>query len=414
MDEAKEILWPADIFLSLKTKKEVTMLLKKHQLRFFWSILGFVFLLSLAFAQQTVEVKKYAVAVKDANIRSMPSTQGQIIAVARAGDKMEVVEDLGTWLKVRTPSGQVGYVWSKLVRVEVERTVKTPPPPKPASTPPQAPPVNRPSPMRMTAPSSMEAKFGFSFNFTYALVNPDDFNALGKFYNGQFNYAKSMVPNLSIDHPIEGLKHMMGGEVEGKYFLSPNFSLGLGFSYMSGSKSSDTTLSDPAGNYEKLSQDLKASYFGPHISLAGHFPSGVADLEAFVYGGYYFGSFTMDYNMATSFGPTAYLKNDNMKKGALGFGGGLRIGLKISPTAGIMLSGKYSYLKFTNIEGDFTSNYDSYHGTLYYVELNAPWEDKGYSMLFETQPTGGGILSSRKAELNFSGFYLSGGFFLRF
>ena len=65
--------------------------------------------------------KKYAVIiVQEASIRSLPSSEGEILFVASKGEKLEILEDLGTWLKVRREDGVVGYVWSKLVGIEIE------------------------------------------------------------------------------------------------------------------------------------------------------------------------------------------------------------------------------------------------------------------------------------------------------
>lgn len=80
--------------------------------------------------------KKYAVVIgSGANIRSAPSTKGEIVYVAKSGEKMEMLEDLGTWIKVKTQTGVEGYVWVKLVRIEVEKIViheKTPAPSQPS------------------------------------------------------------------------------------------------------------------------------------------------------------------------------------------------------------------------------------------------------------------------------------------
>ncbi len=108
--------------------------------------LGIVLLLSLGFsyAQGNVQVKKWAVITSAAsNIRSMPSKSGEIIHVAKRGDRLEVLEDLGIWLRVKLPDGRVGFVRSGEVRVEVEKVVKSAPPAqakpsRPTYTPPSS------------------------------------------------------------------------------------------------------------------------------------------------------------------------------------------------------------------------------------------------------------------------------------
>ncbi len=91
------------------------------------------------FAQQ-VQVKKWAVVVSaGANIRTMPSTKGEIIYVAKFGEKLKLAEDLGVWLKVKLKDGRTGFVWSKLVRVEIEKIVKEAPTAQPTTVKPVQP-----------------------------------------------------------------------------------------------------------------------------------------------------------------------------------------------------------------------------------------------------------------------------------
>ncbi len=91
------------------------------------------------FAQQ-VQVKKWAVVISaGANIRTMPSTKGEIIYVAKFGEKLKLAEDLGVWLKVKLKDGRTGFVWSKLVRVEIEKIVKEAPTAQPTTVKPVQP-----------------------------------------------------------------------------------------------------------------------------------------------------------------------------------------------------------------------------------------------------------------------------------
>ncbi len=108
-------------------------------------LLGISLLLVLGFsyAQGNVQVKKWAVITSAAsNIRSMPSKSGEIIHVAKRGDRLEVLEDLGIWLRVKLPDGRVGFVRSGEVRVEVEKVIVQAPaqakPPQPTYTPPSS------------------------------------------------------------------------------------------------------------------------------------------------------------------------------------------------------------------------------------------------------------------------------------
>jgi len=51
-----------------------------------------------------------------ANIRESATTDSQIVTTANNGDKLTVVEDRGSWYKVKTSDGQTGWVHSSLVK----------------------------------------------------------------------------------------------------------------------------------------------------------------------------------------------------------------------------------------------------------------------------------------------------------
>ena len=383
--------------------------------------LSFILVLGSLFSQGNVqqEVKKYAVVIKDANIRSMPSTQGEIIYVAKAGEKLEVLEDLGTWLKVRIPSVGTGFVWSKLVRIEVEKVLKpVTPPPKP-TTPPTPP---SPKPAMKPSPQPQMAKFGLSFNFNYALVSPDDFNASVAYFNGFASEFRDILIiygySASIDHPLEKLTHMLGGAVEGKFFINPNIALGLGFSYMTGSKNSSTTLTKDSTEFLITDSTLKASILAPYFGISFLVPAQMVSIEFFADAGYFMGNFSQTLT-GEFLGPYTFDYED-MKKSTLGFMGGVKLNINLQPNMGIFLMGKYTMAKFKDIPGKLTiTSGGSTHtmtGTVYYYEghIISNW----YPMIwvYETLPSPSPpwMSNPRKAEFNFSGFYLGAGFFFRF
>ncbi len=117
-------------------------------------LLGLLFMM-LAFSPVFAQtVKKYAIVkASAANIRSAPSKNGSIVHVAMKGEKLELVEDLGTWLKVRTKTGIVGFIYSPLVQVEIEKVVtpaEQPPSQQPPPTTSVQPPTTPPSGARTT------------------------------------------------------------------------------------------------------------------------------------------------------------------------------------------------------------------------------------------------------------------------
>ena len=378
--------------------------------KFLLGVLGLGLFFGLIFSQEVV-VKKYVVAIQDANVRSMPSAQGEIVFVLHAGEKAELVQDMGTWLKVRGMNGAVGYVWAKLVRVEIERVIRS----APKAVPPSSP---SPKPVQRAVASPKAAQFGLSFNFTYALVSPDDFNAMGRFYQHYIDYVYSKASayyTIYREGELNGLKHLLGGEVEVEFYPSENIGVGLGFSFNNGNVSEATKLSDPAGNYMQVSQDLKASVYGPYLGLHFLIPAQMISLELFANAGYYFGSFDMKYSYSSTSVSAQDTYMEGLKKSSLGFGGGGKLNIKLSPNAGIFIAGKYQFVKFSDIEGHYRDVYGSYDGTLYNYELNTPWGWLPVTRILETEPAPDpDIRNVRKAELNFSGFYLSAGFFLRF
>ena len=59
----------------------------------------------------TVEVQRPAV-----NIRKEATTQSGVVIQAKQGDHLRVLDQTGSWYKVRTESGDTGCVYAKLVR----------------------------------------------------------------------------------------------------------------------------------------------------------------------------------------------------------------------------------------------------------------------------------------------------------
>ena len=385
-----------------------------------WGLVFLVFGLALGmlFSQGNLqqEVRKYAVVMKDANIRSMPSTQGKILYVARSGEKLEVLEDLGTWIKVRIPTGGTGFVWAKLVRIEIEKILKPAPKPVAPPTPTSAKPSPKPSVV------TNQAKFGFDFNFNYAMVSPGDFNVLPE---GMDNYLKEWKvfhesitgKTAQIDHPMEKLSHMIGGGIEAKYFFTPNVALGLGFSYFTGSKTSTSTLTSESSEVAHATLNSKASILTPYIGASFVIPaSDIFSAEVFLDGGFFMGNFSFD--GGTGSGSLNYsFKLTNVKKSTLGFIGGAKLNFHIQPNMGIFLVGKYTLAKFKDLKGDFEDSAGvSRSGDVYYYECNMCILSI-YPMLeaFEEDPSSYfWVKNARKAEFNFSGFYFGLGFFYRF
>ncbi len=371
-------------------------------------VLVFGLLLGICFAQGNVVEKKWAVVLRDANVRSMPSTQGSILFIAKAGERLEVLEDMGVWLKVKRADGTVGYIWAKLVRIEVERVVKQAPPPSPTPAPKPSPqPAPKPSPRR--TPSHFRP-FGFSFNLDYAFVSPEDFNAVTQYLNLLFDAFTNY--GLTLDQPLGELKSSMGGGVEFTFRPHPNIGLGLGFSYAVGKKGGESTLSAPS-SYIKYTQDLSSTIYGPYFSLHFMVPAQMITLDLFAKAGYYKGSFSLKYDGSDSSGNTSYAYFEDISKGTLGFGGGLRVKFSLSGNAGVFLGGSYNFLKFKDLEGTYRgSSTGTVKGKLYYLEGQSSLGPVHNLRISPTPPSGN--FTARPAEFNFSGFTVGAGFFMEF
>ena len=55
------------------------------------------------------------VKVGTANIRSGPGMQYGVINAAKEGDKLEVIEEKGSWCNVRLPDGSTGWIYKNLI-----------------------------------------------------------------------------------------------------------------------------------------------------------------------------------------------------------------------------------------------------------------------------------------------------------
>ncbi len=378
--------------------------------RFFLFVLGFSLIFGIALAQGNVQVKKYAVAIKTANVRSMPSTQGEILFVAQAGEKMEVLEDLGTWLKVRRADGTVGFIWAKLVRVEVEKVI-LPPKPHPRPQPKPTAPVK---PAQALAPSV--SRFQLSLNFSYSLVNPEEYYAFSQLVNDYYEVFAALFSSLGystkIEGELEGVKKTLGGTLEARYLFSKNIGLGLGFMMVSGRKGGDITFKYSSSTISasvKTDQTLSADIYAPYLALHFVYPFEIGHIDTFLGGGYFIGKFSMDYDYSDG----GY-DHFRISKSSPGFLGGLRIGLNISPGMGVFIEGKYTMVKFKNMEGDHITSSDTTHGTVYYFQYSGDPSTPGLMVSPREPSPSPPIKFIRPAEFNFSGPSFGIGFFYKF
>lgn len=86
-------------------------------------------------------------------IRRGPGREFPPFATLTGGSKVQLHEKRGTWSRITTASGQVGYVHSKFLRV-VDSAGATPPAATPADTPASEPPPATPTMVAATQPPS--------------------------------------------------------------------------------------------------------------------------------------------------------------------------------------------------------------------------------------------------------------------
>ena len=65
------------------------------------------------------EVNKIMITVTKSNIRKGPGKDYKIIAVSKKGTELEFLGKSGNWVKVKTVSGKVGYVYNTLVQGKI-------------------------------------------------------------------------------------------------------------------------------------------------------------------------------------------------------------------------------------------------------------------------------------------------------
>ncbi len=96
--------------------------MRKNNNLFFLICITVLFLLSPVLKADKVVEKDYAVVSSSgANIRYKATTKSPVIYVAHYGERLELIEDLGGWMKVKLSDGRIGFVWGPLVKIEKEK-----------------------------------------------------------------------------------------------------------------------------------------------------------------------------------------------------------------------------------------------------------------------------------------------------
>ena len=377
---------------------------------------GFLVVMNPGFSQgSSFRIKKYAVVLREASVRNMPSARAKVVYIAKGGEKLTILDDLGIWLKVKIPGG-FGFIRSNSVKVEQVKMI--------------TPPTGITS-LKTSGPLMarfMKKKFSINFSFNYAFVNPEDFNSPVKFSNQLENdwarVAEEAGHSAEIDHLMQEIKHLPGGSFEGKYFFTRNMAVNFGLTYLSRKKSSSTNFSLDSTGLINAEANLKVSMIVPYLGLSFFLPYRWFSVEFFTDAGYFMGRFSQNSHLKLGSLIEEYKQFKDMNKSVLGYIAGARLNINLNRNMGIFLEGKYAGVNFKDILGHLIINTNGIQeeraGTVYYYEINASIHTGRYSysdwypVLDVYENSAPSKKNLRKAEFNFSGFYLGGGFFLRF
>ncbi|MEN8256626.1 MAG: SH3 domain-containing protein [Thermodesulfobacteriota bacterium] len=79
-------------------------------------VMGSALAPSLQGGLTNIGTKTVTVARPTANIRASNSTSSAVVATARQGDKLKIVDKKGAWYRIKTSDGTKGWVYASLVR----------------------------------------------------------------------------------------------------------------------------------------------------------------------------------------------------------------------------------------------------------------------------------------------------------
>ncbi len=378
-----------------------------------------------SFGGENITVKKYAVAIENAEVRVLPAETGDVVFTARVGEKMEIIEDLGKWLKIRRETGVIGYINARSVRIEIEKIVKEQDK-KEKSKPAEEKEYKEPtSPENPNSPANKGegGKIEFGMNFEYGLISPDDFNAPVEGINKYFSIVKKEVEARGYEYELsEGLKkleNLLGGSGELRYFFNKYFAFNLGFGFYSGSAKGETKGEIPTeGDSLAISIELKSTIYAPYAGLTYSIPGDKLSFDIYGNVGYFMGNFEIHYDQEDVSSGSSYTYSEDlteMSKSSIGFIGGIRGKFKLTENMGLFFSANYRMIKFKEITGKYkNSEGDSYEGMLYYYENNFFNDWLSFVNIFEEEPNDSWRRNVRPAELDFSGIYIGGGLFFFF
>jgi hypothetical protein len=205
-----------------------------------------------------------------------------------------------------------------------------------------------------------------------------------------------------------------GGEI--MILFTPQFGLGLGADYLSATQTSKIEYNKIFNPTVEHSINPKATAIPIKLTFYYFLPAAPwMNVVLQAGAGYYLAKAYFHQHLQN---PTDFedIELDTSHNG-LGFHGGLGFEFPFSSHLGFLVEFLGRYASFSGFEGNIivstTGSSDTYNGKLYFIKIYSP--PVSYSLLIveTTKPTGPGV-TAEEAKVDFSGFSLRAGFFIRF
>ena len=191
-----------------------------------WKLSWFV--LAMLVVVQAAEAQVLRVTERTVKLRSQPISSSRVVTTVNQGAMLEIVENYGTWYKVKVLStGQVGHIHRSLVQEVQGQAVARPAAPRPA-TPPPTPPAAQPAAVPPTPPSAQPAE---SYARAQSMEEPPDSGVDFTLWGGLMDLAGSNLSgggalSFLVGGPSTEIE--MGGEYSHLGSGSADFASSLG------------------------------------------------------------------------------------------------------------------------------------------------------------------------------------------
>ncbi len=246
---------------------------------------------------------------------------------------------------------------------------------------------------------SLKLTGGLYYNFG------NDYN---KGIQGYNDFIKDEYSNVSGE--FEKFSTALSFQGEFIFHFNPNMAIGLGGGYFSWSKDNTVTF-DVAGYEDQIV--YKPALSAIAIFSNFHYMATVAPklgIDLYAGPGLYLTKF--DWEDSDTWALWDLMHTFSSKGTAFGFQAGLGLNFELAPKIYLVIDGFYRYATITEVKGDWYEKgwliiwtYDETHPNsyLWYYEDNSTGTRYSRVSLGPNQPSGSGIVGSRKAEISLSG-----------